>query len=201
MNQTQVIISNNSVSVMAVFYIVRNNYYVIYTDGKVDENNFVVLYIAKILQEVVTTENGPQPTGYLVGTTITNDDEYSLVKQDISNIIDAKQNNIEANVQFFDPSVLGQIKIRDTKIFRLKKDVFEQIFGPININVEQTITEQQPVNTSETEKVQEVPTVNNNDDNLSFEQKYYQEVEKNKELQNQLDNLIQQINSLKNTLM
>jgi cell division protein FtsB len=129
MNQAQVIISNNNVQIYALYYLSNNNYYLIYTLGEVDENDFVILNIAKILQEVINTDNGPKPTGYLVGTTISNEEEYNLVKQDIANIIDAKQNNLDNPVVYIDPSNFSQLKIRDTKVFRLKKFVFEQVFG------------------------------------------------------------------------
>ena len=56
------------------------------------------------MKEVINTENGPTPTGYLIGTKITDDNEYNLVKQDIINIINAKQTNGDAKVRFLDLS-------------------------------------------------------------------------------------------------
>ena len=179
MSDATVIINDQSVSVRAIYYISNNNYYLIYTDEQIDNNGFVILHVAKILQEVVTTQNGPQPTGYLIGTTIASDEEYDLVKQDIAGIIDAKQNAIDAKVQFIDGSVLGQIKIKDTKIFRLKKNIFEQIFGQTNNDI----------------KTDEQTSLNN-----SLEQKYQEEVDKNRKIKQEIDKLQEQINNLKNIL-
>lgn len=179
MNKTTVMISDNPVDVEALYYISNNNYYIIYTDLKTDENDFVILHIAKILQEVVNTGNGPQPTGYLIGTTINSDDEYNMVKQDIAGIIDAKQNNLASPVHFLDAATLTGLKIRDTKIFRLKRLVYEQVFGSVNSN---------------NEIVNSAPTFD------SLEEKYKAQVELNKELQSKIDELNNKLNSIKSIL-
>lgn len=167
MDQTQVIISNSNVSVHAIYFFSNNNYYLIYTLGETDENDFVLLYIAKILQEVINTDNGPQPTGYLVGTTILNPEEYVLVKNDIASIIDAKQNGVDSPVTYIDPSNFSQLKIRDTKIFRLKRMVFEQLFGEGIV----------------------VPKKTSNYEDIDIENKYKIEKERNDELSAEIDNL------------
>ena len=183
MNKTTIMISDNPVNVDALYYISNNNYYIIYTDLKTDENDFVILHIAKILQEVVNTGNGPQPTGYLIGTTIASDEEYNLVKQDIAGIIDAKQNNLESPVHFLDAATLTGLKIRDTKIFRLKRQVYEQVFGTSNVN-----------------NVKFVNPVNSVSSADSLEERYRAQVELNKELQGKIDELNNKLNSIKNML-
>ena len=185
MNKTTIMIGDNPVSVDALYYLSNNNYYMIYTDLQTDENDFVILHIVKILQEVVNTSDGPKPTGYLIGTTINDDEEYNLVKQDIAGIIDAKQNNMESNVHFLDASTLTGIKIRDTKIFRLKRMVFEQVFVMKKDGDENTIS---------------TPSETSNNNIGSYEERYYQEVEKNKKLQNKIDDLNNKLNSIKNML-
>ncbi len=187
MNKTTIMIGDNPVNVDALYYLSNNNYYMIYTDLQTDENDFIILHIVKILQEVVNTSNGPQPTGYLIGTTINNDDEYNLVKQDIAGIIDAKQNNLEGNVHFLDASTLNGIKIRDTKIFRLKRMVYEQVFGSDDTNNTEVY-----VNSN--------VTANTNDSSGSFEERYYKEVEKNKELQTRINDLNNKLDSIRNML-
>ena len=98
MNMVEIInINGNKTSVSGIYYISHNNYYFIYTKKEQDNDNHIIFYIVKILQELVNGVNGPSPTGYLIGLKINDDNEYNLVKCDITNIVSDKENNTESS--------------------------------------------------------------------------------------------------------
>lgn len=160
MNKVEIMdIDGRKIVVNGIYYISNNNYYFIYTKEEADNEGHIILYILKILKEVINTENGPTPTGYLIGTKITDDNEYNLVKQDIINIINAKQTNGDAKVRFLDLSMISNLKVKDNRIFKLDTDIYNQIFRNNDNNV-----------------------VNSNNMIMDYQQKYEEEIKKNLEL-------------------
>lgn len=178
MNSVEIIVNNNKTTVNGLYYVSHNNYYFIYTTDEIDANGFVVLYVVKVLQEVINTEAGPKPTGYLIGTTIVNDEEYDLVKQDIANIIEDKQQKKETAVMYLNMSMLTNLKIKDAKIFRLKKSVFDKTF-----------------------KDSVISAFNKENTSLDdYKTKYENLLMKNEELERNLEKLNNQINQIKNII-
>ena len=138
MNMVEIIdINGNKTSVSGIYYISHNNYYFIYTKKEQDNDNHIIFYIVKILQEVVNGVNGPSPTGYLIGLRINDDNEYNLVKCDITNIVSDKENNTES-VKYLDLSMLKNLKIQDYRTFKLSIDIYNKMFeqNTSNLNID-----------------------------------------------------------------
>ena len=203
MNKSEIIDeSGNKVVVDGIYYVSNNNYYFIYTKGEVDESGHIVLYILKILQEVNNTPNGPVPTGFLVGVKVTDENEYNLVKQDITNIVAEKQNNTEPKVMYLDISMLQNLKVKDSRIFKLDAKLYNKIFknGDNQNNIEdENITSQitPAVNTSQESTAINSPT---DQSDINYQQKYEEELKKNEELQNEINNLNNIINQIKSII-
>ena len=118
MNKIDIIdINGNKINVYGIYYISNNNYYFIYSKGEQDNNNHVIFYVVKILQEVTNGISGPAPTGYLIGLRINDENEYNLVKIDITNIVNDIESNTNGAVRYLDLSMLNNLKIKDNKIF------------------------------------------------------------------------------------
>lgn len=138
MNMVEIIdINGNKTSVSGIYYISHNNYYFIYTKKEQDNDNHIIFYIVKILQELVNGVNGPSPTGYLIGLKINDDNEYNLVKCDITNIVSDKENNTES-VKYLDLSMLKNLKIQDYRTFKLSIDIYNKMFeqNTSNLNID-----------------------------------------------------------------
>lgn len=161
--------SGINVLVSGIYYISNNNYYFIYTKGQIDENNHVILYITKVLREVINKEGVQIPTGYLIGVKIDNEDEYNIVKQDIINIIDEKKGHKDLIVRYLDVGMLKSFKVRDYRTFKLDKKLYDAVFN-------NTLTD------------------------TDYKDKYEQEVNKNKMLQEQIEKLQEQIERIKEIL-
>ena len=175
MDNVEVTIENIAKNVLGIYYISNNNYYFLYTENKRDENGYIILNIVKVLQEVVNTPTGQAPTGNLVGLTITDETEWKNVQKDISNIIDDKQNKKREAVRYLDINLLQRLIVKSTRIFRLKEDMYNKTFN-------------------------QESDINDNNLILDFKNRYYEEVEKNRQLEEQLKNLNEKLNQIKNII-
>lgn len=174
MDNIQVTIENELRNVNGIYYISNNNYYFLYTENKRDENGYIILNIVKVLQEVVNTPTGQAPTGNLVGLTISDEQEWKNVQKDISNIIDDKQNKKREAVRYLDTNLLQKLIVKNTRIFRLKEEMYNKTFNQNN----------------------------KEDDNLilDFKNRYYEETEKNRQLEEQIKHLNEKLNQIKNII-
>lgn len=175
MDSVEVTIENTLKSIKGIYYISNNNYYFLYTESKRDDNGYVILNIVKVLQEVVNTPTGQAPTGNLVGLTISDEQEWKNVQKDISNIIDDKQNKKREAVRYLDINLLQKLIIKSSRIFRLKEEMYNKTF---NQNVE----------------------LSDNNLILDFKNRYYEETEKNRQLEEQVKNLTEKLNQIKNII-
>ena len=175
MDSVEVTIENTLKSIKGICYISNNNYYFLYTESKRDDNGYVILNIVKVLQEVVNTPTGQAPTGNLVGLTISDEQEWKNVQKDISNIIDDKQNKKREAVRYLDINLLQKLIIKSSRIFRLKEEMYNKTF---NQNVE----------------------LSDNNLILDFKNRYYEETEKNRQLEEQVKNLTEKLNQIKNII-
>lgn len=175
MDSVEIIVDNDKKSVEGIYYISNNNYYFMYTENKRDENGYIILNIVKVLQEVVNTPNGPTPTGNLVGITISDDNEWKLVQKDVSNIIADKQNHKTEAVRYLEMKLLKNIIIKNTRVFRLKEDIYNNAF-------------------------KKDTTVKNDSLILDYKNRYYEESEKNKKLEDEIEKLNNKLNQIKNII-
>ena len=139
MNKIDIIdINGNKINVYGIYYISNNNYYFTYSKGEQDNNNHVIFYVVKILQEVTNGISGPAPTGYLIGLRINDENEYNLVKIDITNIVNDIESNTNGAVRYLDLSMLNNLKIKDNRTFKLGIDISNKIFNNNNNEVNNT---------------------------------------------------------------
>ncbi len=139
MNKIDIVdINGNKINVYGIYYISNNNYYFIYSKGEQDNNNHVIFYVVKILQEVTNGISGPAPTGYLIGLRINDENEYNLVKIDITNIVNDIESNTNGAVRYLDLSMLNNLKIKDNRTFKLGVDISNKIFNNSNNEVNNT---------------------------------------------------------------
>ena len=139
MNKIDIIdIDGNKINVYGIYYISNNNYYFIYSKGEHDNDNHVIFYVVKILQEVTNGISGPAPTGYLIGLRINDENEYNLVKIDITNIVNDIESNTNGAVRYLDLSMLNNLKIKDNRTFKLGVDISNKIFNNSNNEVNNT---------------------------------------------------------------
>ena len=139
MNKIDIIdINGNKINVYGIYYISNNNYYFIYSKGEQDNNNHVIFYVVKILQEVTNGVSGPTPTGYLIGLRINDENEYNLVKSDITNIVSDIESNTNVAVKYLDLSMLNNLKIKDNRTFKLGIDISNKIFNNNNNEINTT---------------------------------------------------------------
>lgn len=216
MNKAEIIDeSGNKVVVDGIYYVSNNNYYFIYTKGEVDESGHIVLYILKILQEVNNTPNGPVPTGFLVGVKVTDENEYNLVKQDITNIVAEKQNNTEPKVMYLDISMLQNLKVKDSRTFKLDAGLYNRIFknndvveqnvvdNSINQNVDNNIVNELSQVNETTDMIESNENIKEplvEQDSNNYKEMYEEEVMKNEQLQNEINNLNNIINQIKSII-
>ena len=124
MNKIDIVdINGNKINVYGIYYISNNNYYFIYSKGEQDNDNHVIFYVVKILQEVTNGVSGPTPTGFLIGLRINDENEYNLVKNDITNIVKDLESNTNSAVRYLDLSMLNNLKIKDNRTFKLGIDI------------------------------------------------------------------------------
>ena len=175
MDNVNVTIENVVKNVQGIYYISNNNYYFLYTEKQRDENGYIILNIVKVLQEVVNTPTGQAPTGNLVGLSITDEEEWKNVQKDISNIIDDKQNKKREAVRYLDINLLQKLIVKSTRIFRLKNEIYKKTFKIDNENLDNNLI-------------------------LDFKNRYYEETEKNRQLEEEIKNLKEKLNQIKNII-
>ena len=175
MDNVEVTIENVVKSVQGIYYISNNNYYFLFTEKKRDENGYIILNIVKVLQEVVNTPTGQAPTGNLVGLSITDEQEWKDVQKDIGNIIDDKQNKKREAVRYLDINLLQKLIIKNTRVFRLKEEMYNKTFEQSEESVDNNLI-------------------------LDFKNKFYEEAEKNRRLEEEVKNLTEKLNQIKNII-
>lgn len=171
--------SGNLIDVNCIYYYSNNNYYLIYTTKEIDENGYVVLYIAKIVREAV---QNPSDSG-LVGIKVTDEEEWKNVQTDVSKILEDKKNKTNSAVHYLDSKNLVDLKIKNSRIFRLRPDIMKESLG---IELESFDKE-----------------VNNNLDNqdfMDYKTKYLEQLNRVKELEIEISDYKQKISNIKNIL-
>lgn len=224
MDSVKILVDGIEKNVYGVFYIYDSKYYFIYTEKELAEDNYVVLYMVQVGKETKNTENGVIDTGYMMGIEITNPEEQQKAQASVSYIVDDKKNNtINPKIQYLPINMLSNLKIISKKRFRLLKSIVEEHF---NLNFdndsdntkanaysetlethEQQAQQEQIKNSQIQEETEVKENVSNSNSTLNggghgniiidYRTKYFEEEEKNQELQLQIDMLTQKINEIK----
>ncbi len=112
--------------VYGIFYLYNSKYYFIYTENEIDENGYTVLHLVQVGKEIVNTQSGKVDTGNMVGIEVSDPNEWRIVQDSITKIVDDKKNNTQnPDIQYLPINMLANLKIMNKKTFRLMKNVVE----------------------------------------------------------------------------
>lgn len=166
--------------VHGIFYLYNSKYYFIYTENEIDEKGYVVLHLTQVGKEVITTPDGArQETGRMIGMEVSDPNEWKLVQTSITKIVDDKKNNTQSlEINYFDISMINGIKILSKKTFRLLRTLIENCF---NLNITDNTNQN---NSNETQII-------------DYRASFFEEQQKNQELQASIDELNNKINQIR----
>ena len=225
MENTKIFIDNGSeANVNGIFYVFNSKYYFIYTMSELDETDYVRLYVVQVCKEIQNTPTGPIDTGYMLGMKISNPEEWSRVQESITKIVEDKKNNTtNSDIQYLPMSMLTNLKIISKNKFKLMKNIVQDNFK-VSIDMTSTIETSNdaltPIQTIEPisnavmnnssiplENLSTIPTMSNttvttNDGDviIDYRSRFFEEQEKNQELEEQLKNLNQKLDQIKSIL-
>ena len=211
MEKVKILIDGVEKEVYGLVYVYDSKYYFIYTENEV-EGEYVVLYMSQIGKETQNTPTGPIDTGYMIGVEVPTPEEQKKAQESISYIVEDKKNNtINSQIQYLPLSVLVNLKIISKKRFRLLKSIMVDNFNLMldepqdkqkdlqvqlvedNVTPIEQVSNQEGLNSNEV-----VSNIENNDNVIvDYRSRYFEEEEKNKELQAQIDLLTQKLEEIK----
>ena len=225
MENTKIILDNaTETNVNGIFYVFNSKYYFIYTMRELDENDYVRLYVVQVCKEVQNTPTGPIDTGYMLGMEINDSEEWARVQESITKIVEDKKNNTtNSDIQYLPISMLVNLKIIGKNKFKLMKSIVQDNFKIEIKSSEETkiissnLTLTQPsgaISSSVTndsaiplENLATIPTTgnipstpNNGDVIIDYRSRFFEEQEKNRELEEQLKSLNQKLEQIKNII-
>lgn len=210
-----------------IFYLYNSKYFFAYTEKEVDEKGYIIFNLVQVGKEIKNTPAGPVDTGYMIGMEIQDTEEWKLVQESITKIVEDKRNDAHSDeIQYLPKDMLSTLKINGTKTFRLAKNVVEQVFN-LNLSTEiQILEENQPLSLTE---VQELPfktvsefenqitpeaqgltyennnsqqqinadLIEQNDVIIDYRARFFEEQEKNKQLEEQIRLLTEKLENIK----
>jgi len=180
MEELKIFSENGSlIDVNCIYYYSNSNYYFIYTTKEIDENGYVVLYIVKIVREAV---QNPSDSG-LVGIKVTDEEEWKNVQADVSKILEDKKNKTNTAVHYLDSKNLVNLKIRDSRIFRLRPDIMKDSF-----EIDLELFDKEEIDNLD------------NQGFMDYKTKYLEQLNKVKELEIEISDYKQKISNIKNIL-
>ena len=197
------IILENGISqvVSGLFYIYNSKYYFMYTNGELVDSDYVQLYVVQVCKEVQKTINGSIDTGYMIGIETSDAEEWSKLQQSITKIVEDKKNGtISEDIKYLPISMLLNLKIISKNKFKLMKHIVEENFK-ISSKIDGTVEIQpiEPVVLDQQIQSNDITSVNS-DVIIDYRTKFFEEQEKNKELQEQIKNLQSKLDSIKSIL-
>ena len=214
------------IEVNGLFYVFDSKYYFIYTTGEMDENQYVKLYVVKVGKEIQNTPTGPIDTGYMIGMEISDNEEWNKVQQSITKIVESKKNNIQiSDVQYLPINMLVNLKIVSKNKFKLMRHIIEDDFK-INFLPKSEI-ENDDIKIESTKELINESMFNNNDSFeasvssntdsvnnvvdtidegnagdviIDYRARFFEEQEKNQQLQEQIKILTEKLNDIKSII-
>ena len=208
--------SGIEINVYGIFFVFNSKYYFVYTENETDENDYVKLYVVQVCKEIQNLPTGPVDTGYMLGMQITNDEEWSMIQNAITQIVEYKKTGKQSGeIQYLPISMLINLKIISKNRFKLMKHILEENFNviisqPNNLNSvdltsnETIIDNQQSVdisgNKSITEGLDTSDSTLSNDVIIDYRTRFFEEQEKNKDLEEKIRILEEKLNNIKNII-
>lgn len=222
MENTKIFLDNSiETSVNGIFYVFNSKYYFVYTLGELDENDYVRLYVVQVCKEIQNTPTGPIDTGYMLGMEINNPEEWSRVQESITKIVEDKKNNTtNGNIQYLPLSMLTNLKIISKNKFKLIKNIVQDNFKVEIYASKEYNTTNESMNPTQTLKpitnvasndsltplnnLMTIPnTINTTNDGnviIDYRSRFFEEQEKNQELEEQIKVLNQKLEQIKNII-
>lgn len=225
MENTKIFLDNRTeTNVNGIFYVFNSKYYFIYTMSELDENDYVRLYVVQVCKEIQNTPTGPIDTGYMLGMEINNTEEWARVQESITKIVEDKKNDTtNSDIQYLPISMLTNLKIISKNKFKLMKGIVQDNFKVEIQSTEDTnsisgsltsIQSLEPISntvdndsTIPLENLSTIPTTGNaisttsdGDVIIDYRSRFFEEQEKNQELEEQLKILNQKLEQIKNII-
>lgn len=224
MNNVKIFTENGlQTEVNGLFYIFDSKYYFMYTQGELDENEYVKLYVTQVCKEVKNTPNGPVDTGYMLGMEISNPEDWSKVQQSITKIVEDKKNNTQSSeVQYLPINMLVNLKVIGKNKFKLMKRIVEDDFKvTLKYETDQNLDSNTAVNNevlqqntdlTVNEPVENINSIdvndgiqvsteeNNTEVIIDYRTRFFEEQEKNRVLQEEINSLNQKLQNIKQIL-
>lgn len=187
-------INGESKTVNGIFYIFNSKYYFIYTLGELDGNEYVKLYSVQVGKEVSNSAQGPIETGNMIGVETANSDEWKIVQNSITQIVEDKKNNTQSStIQYLPISMLKNLKIVSENKFKLLKNIIEDNFKLILSSQSSIFNNQETINNQNS-----ISNTNlDNDVIIDYRSKFFEEQDKNKELEEKVKTLEDKIANIK----
>ena len=169
-------LTNDFTDVEVIRYFINNDTeYLIYSLNEIDESGYTKLYASKIIGTKACI--------------ITDNDEWTLIKEIIKEIVRNNRDGSELNIIDLDENALNDIVLQDTRVFKLQGNLVNLLSE--NKKVKEKIKEvpEEEIE-EETEEEPEIEEVS-----LDYEELYKDQLEKNKDLEAEIDSLEEVINS------
>lgn len=165
-------INDEYVDIEVIRYFMNNdNEYLIYSLSETDESGYVKLYASKIIGNKACI--------------ITDNEEWDLIKQIIKEVVRNNRDGEVLSIIDLDEEKLSDIILQDTRVFKLQGNLVTLLTENKNVLKHAVIEEVQD------EIIEE---------NLDYEVLYNDQLNKNNELQTELDNLQQKLDEYKEKL-
>lgn len=102
--------NNQNLEVNVIRFFKKNDQvYLVYSLSEKDENEYIKLYVTKIFNQ----------GGQLIGSGITDENEWNLVKSEIQDIIRANREHLQPNIVDLDAEILRNLRVNDRRAFKL----------------------------------------------------------------------------------
>ena len=190
MDKLNVLLENGTQKeVDCIFYLYNQKYYFIYTEKELDENDYVLMNVVQVGKEVKQTLNGPVDTGFLIGIDSNNPDENQDIQLSITKIVEDMKNKSQSeDIKYLPISMLSNLKIVSKKTFRLLRNVVEQYFG-LSLSSNSNNTSNSMITNQESKSEPDII--------VDYRSKYFEEQEKNEELEKTITDLKTKLDSIK----
>lgn len=224
MEFVKIILDNGiEANVNGIFYVFNSKYYFIYTIGEMEGSEYVKLYVAQVCKEVQNTPTGPVDTGYMIGMEIKNQEEWQNVQQSITKIVEDKKNGTQSpEIQYLPINMLVNFKVISKNKFKLMRHIVENNFkvtlsqqesvvqnndNKLHLDNSLTINNGVDVEESLIDNLNTEVIVNNesleepkNEVIIDYRARFFEEQEKNQQLEEQIKFLNEKLENIKNII-
>lgn len=185
MEKINILINNTNTEVLVVrnFKIDTNKYF-IYTLDQIDEQNYQILYVVK----VVNSDN------ILLGSGMLEESEWIRFVDIIKDIIKKNRENAPLSIEDLNIKELQNLTINEGRPFKLKKEMVELL----SLNIQNIEAYDDLIPTHEViEPVQKNATLEHQEPKLDYQKLYEEEKIFNEELKTENELLKQKLNKIK----